>query len=281
MSDCQKCRDMFVEVLYDDLDPENKLIFDSHLQKCEKCASEFSEMETTVKFMDKKARPQMERDFWDGYWDRLAEKKRNEKHSISGFAERRKSLIRLVNLTPRWAYQAAAALVLVVLGIFIGREFFSPAGVTIRQETNIAASDTQTQGIEFVSRARNYFERSKLVLLPLVNFDPETEDPYALNLPLQKQISRDLVSEAKVIKAGLADFRQRRLQELVADLEVILIQIANLETEHDLSAIEFVKHGVESRGILLKINLTEMRQETGRSKKPGRVSTSKKNINKL
>jgi len=50
------------------------------------------------------------------------------------------------------------------------------------------------------------------------------------------------------------------LRLLVSDLEVILLQIANLESEHNLSTIEMVQSGVDRRGILLKINLEEMRQ---------------------
>jgi hypothetical protein len=49
---------------------------------------------------------------------------------------------------------------------------------------------------------------------------------------------------------------QRRLRELVADLETVLLQIANLESGNDLEAVEFVKQGVENRGLLLKINLS-------------------------
>ena len=45
---------------------------------------------------------------------------------------------------------------------------------------------------------------------------------------------------------------------MVSDLEVILMQIANLESDYDLPAIEMVKSGVERRGIFLKINIEEM-----------------------
>jgi len=100
------------------------------------------------------------------------------------------------------------------------------------------------------------------MLLALINFDPETEDPYVLNLPHQQQVSRELVREASFLKQGIADSDQRRLQNLITDLEVILLQIANLESERDFEAIEFVKKGVDSRGIMLQIHVTDFHQST-------------------
>jgi len=122
-------------------------------------------------------------------------------------------------------------------------------------------------GIELVQRTQNYIERSKTMLLAIVNFDQENDDPFTLGLPYQRQVSQELVQEAAWIKSGLADSRERRLQELVTDLEVILLQIANLEAESDLEAIELVKDGVENRGILLKINLADMRRSSGEKNK--------------
>ena len=50
------------------------------------------------------------------------------------------------------------------------------------------------------------------------------------------------------------------LRALIDDLEVILLQIANLEAEHDVPAIELVRSGVDRRGILLKIQVEQMRR---------------------
>jgi len=88
-----------------------------------------------------------------------------------------------------------------------------------------------------------------------------------LNLPYQKQISTELVQEASYLKGELGEYDQERLQSLVADLEMILLQIANLESEYDLRAIDLVKEGVERGGILLKINITDIRQSVKKQKR--------------
>ena len=117
-------------------------------------------------------------------------------------------------------------------------------------------------------RSQDYIERTKLILLALVNFDPSIEDPYALDLPYQKQVSRELVEEASFLKKELAESDQGRLENLVTSLEIILLQIANLESENDLEAIEIVKEGINNRGILMEINLTDLRLAKKPSQKP-------------
>ena len=53
--------------------------------------------------------------------------------------------------------------------------------------------------------------------------------------------------------------QERTHEELIASLEMILLQIANLESENDIEAIEIVKEGVNKQGVLMEINLTDLR----------------------
>ncbi|MCB0306602.1 MAG: hypothetical protein KDI38_22765, partial [Calditrichaeota bacterium] len=86
----------------------------------------------------------------------------------------------------------------------------------------------------------------------------------SIDLTRFRQASQNLIAEAGYLKPALQQTRQQRLGKLVNDLELLLIQIANLEAENDLSAIEVIKSGMDERGILLKINLEEMRQAAPR-----------------
>ncbi|MBN2408127.1 MAG: zf-HC2 domain-containing protein [Candidatus Aminicenantes bacterium] len=266
MKSCKRCRDLLLPALYGELASEDKAFFEDHLASCPVCAAEFRAMTETLKTMSRRVRPEPGQEFWEGYWDRLVrrmEKEDTPAEASSPSAGRR--LGRIFGLSPRWIFQAAAALVLVVLGIFIGRMVFSPRRVPVE----IARQPVRTALDNPVVRARAYIDRSKPVLLALVNHDPASENPYALDLPSQKRISRELVNQAGALKSDLKEPGQRRLRELVGDLEIILLQIANLEAENDLEAVEFVKQGVESGGLLLKINLSEMNSEiSGSGRKP-------------
>ena len=259
MSDCKKCQDLFCDAFYEELNAEQKNFLESHIRVCEGCESEYDEMTSTLKVMEKRARPEPEQSYWNGYWNKLARRMEDEKT----LTPKSESWWSAFTFAPKWAFQTAAALLLVVLGIYLGKMIFSPSAPAVQQARQMPTVTSQAEpDVEFIHRAQNYIERSKLILLALINFDPETEDSYALDLPYQQQVSRELVREASFLKQGIADSDQRRLRDLIADLEVILLQIANLESEHDFEAIELVKKGVDSRGILLQIHVTDFRQST-------------------
>ncbi len=263
MSDCKKCQDLFCEAFYEGLDAEQKNFLETHIAVCEKCESEYAEITSTLKVMEKRARPEPEKAYWNGYWNKLARRMEEEKSLAPKSESWWRDFFRAFTFAPKWALQTAAALVLVVLGLYLGKMIFSPSVRAVQQARQLPAVTSQVESsAEYIQRAQNYIERSKLILLALINFDPETEDPYALNLPYQQQVSRELVREASFLKEGIADPDQRCLQGLITDLEVILLQIANLESESDLEAIELVKKGVDSRGILLQIHVTDFRQST-------------------
>jgi hypothetical protein len=280
MKACKKCRGLLVQALYGELDSKDKTFFEDHLASCPACAGEFKAMTGTLKAMDRKARPDPGQEFWEGYWDRLSRRRQKEDAALetsSRLAGKRFS--RIFGLSPRWVFQAAAALVLIVLGVFIGRTIFPPhqTPIDVAQQT-VPLGPGESDPI---LRARDYFDRSKPVLLALVNYDPASEDSYALDLPQQKRISQELVTRAGALKSDLKEPGQRRLRELVTDLETVLLQIANLETENDLEAVEFVKQGVEGGGLLLKINLSEMSGElsgTGRIQTPEKSPSQKTRI---
>lgn len=258
MNECAKCRGLMAEVLYDDLSPKDGAVFAAHLEACPACASEYEAMTETRKILDARQRRDPGPDYWEGYWDRL-EKRLDAEPAPSARPGRGRAL-RPFAFFPAWAYRAAAAAALLLVGILIGRTLLRPPIPRIARTTPpvIAAAPGVEQASAPVLRARNYFERSKLILLGLVNYDPGASDVHGLDLPLQKRLSRQLVNEAGSLKSDLKAPGEKRLRELVADLETILFQIANLESANDLDAVELVKRGVDEKGIFLKINLTEM-----------------------
>ena len=261
MSDCKKCQALFLQAFYEELDTPKKQFFEDHLLVCERCKSEFKEMESTLNFTGKRVRPEPPKEFWDSYEERLAQ--RIEKEEVLKVESESfwKRLWRPFIFAPRWTFQAAAAIALIVVGVLIGRMIFSPSIPESQQASRQQGLVTpQRPGIELAQRSQGYIERSKLILLALVNFDPATEDPYALDLSLQKQVSSELIQEASVLKKELAESDQEQLQRLIANLEMILLQIANLESDNDFEAIELVKEGINRQGILMQINLSDLRR---------------------
>jgi hypothetical protein len=277
MTECRKAKDRMIEALYGGLDPAEKELFESHLRACPECAAEYSVLGATLEVMARRERPDPGPAFWDGYYGRLENRLDAELASAPAVPPRpspARRFARLFSFAPRWAAQAAAAVVLVAAGILIGRSVLTtPARDPSAGGTAVAVP--APAGDPRLVRAENYIERSKILLLALANFDPARKDSYGLDLPRQKEISRGLVTEAAFLKGDLRSPADRRLRELVSDLEVILLQIANLESENDLESVELVQRGVDERGLLMKINLNDMERED-RAGKPAPAAPVKK-----
>jgi hypothetical protein len=279
MSDCKKYQNMIVDALYEELSSKEQVILEKHLKECALCRKDYEEMAVTLKTMSRRVRPEPEAKFFDGYWGRLAERMDWERAVPPTTFKWWKSLFSKSGIGfPRWAYQAVASILLVAVGIFLGRTFFIPEQMMQQPVTMAKAVSEPDAQVNVSQRAFDYIQRSKLIVLAIANFDPDNQDPYALNLPYQQQVSKELVQEASWLKEELGDRRQRRLQELVSDLEVILLQIANLEEESDMSAIELVQDGVESRGILFKIHLAQFNDGSKAFAEAGRAPDKSKSF---
>lgn len=258
MSECQACQDRMIEALYGELGPAEKECFEGHRQACPECAAAYAALDETLRLMDRRERPDPGPAFWDGYWDRLSRRMVWEATDEG----RRPSLAARIGLAfsrlPRWAYQLAGAAALVLVGVVIGSFLIGPPGRTGKMD---AAARAVASPAGAVVQAGEFIERSKVLLLGLVNFDPATEDAYAFDLGRKKAVSRELLAEVPAIRSGLNDRGQKRLRELVTDLEVILMQIANLGSGQDVEGVELIKQGVDGKGIFLKIDLDRLGRE--------------------
>jgi len=263
MNECKTCRERMAEALYGELGPADKAEFERHLAACPECRADYAALGETLRLMDQRERPDPGPEFWDGYWDRLSRRilwEATEEGPRPSLADR---IGRIFSRLPRWSYQAAGAAALLLVGILIGGRVIGPRRPVA--PVNIAA--TSAPGAAVV-QAGDFIERSKVLLLGLVNYDPATEDAYAFDLDRKKTMSRELAAEAPAIRGALNERGQKTLRGLVSDLEVIMMQIANLESGQDVDGVELIKQGVDSRGIFLKIDLDRMgREARGRTVK--------------
>jgi hypothetical protein len=253
MNDCKACKNQMIEAIYGELGRDAKEKFERHLRACPECASEYSLLGATLKLMDKRELPDPGPAFWDGYWERLCRRRTWEEAGEVARPSFGARFVRAFSRLPRWSYQAAGAAALLLLGILIGGRLFTPPSG--RSGPGPAASAVPAGA---VIQAENFIERSKVLLLGLVNYDPATGDSYALDLERKKTMSQTLASEAPAIRGALNERGQKRLRDLVADLEVIMMQIANLGAGQEVEGIELVKQGVDKREIFLKIDLDRM-----------------------
>lgn len=268
---CKKVRDLFVLALYDELSGPTKKNFRTHLNACPECRLQFEKMQQTLGVMSTRENPDPGADFWDGFWgdvrvkSQKAKPQRVEISIIPKLSSRILPAFRAKVIT-----QFAAALALVICGIFIGRHYFAP-----QKPVEILTADASRMSPELRKQTSTYLEQTNLFLLAISNFDTKNEDPYILDLPRKKGLSKKLAQQAAVLKHGLSQANETRLLTLISDLELILMQLAHLDAENDIPAIEFVQSALDRHAIFLKINLEKIRNK--KSSSPSQKTKKRKN----
>jgi hypothetical protein len=272
MSRCRKIQELFPGSIYGDLDPADEGRLARHLDDCLDCRTEYDAMARALLALGARKRADPGPAFWDGYYDALQKRMVAEGEFAPGqsrpAAAPRRSL-------PRWVLASAGAAGLLAAGILIGR-LTLPRGAEIARTQGAAVVGTEPApavvSADLSDRTSRYLNRSKVILLAISNFDPKTKDVAGLNLAGQRSSSRELVKEASVLKDDLRAARERRLERLVGELELILGQIANLKSETDVPGVEIVKAGVDLKDVLFKINMSEVKKTVPSAKTAPRPS---------
>jgi hypothetical protein len=254
MTECQWFRDQIPAALYHELNGDLRDRFASHRQTCHDCASLFAGMAGTLELMNKRSADEPEEAFWLSYGDRVMERvgtvaPEKKFHRFKLPANRLGSV-------PSWAY-GVAAILLIAVGIYLGRSVFSPTISPVPQPGTASIQPAAGQPDSLTTIVLAYLDRSRNVLLGVINSEEGTYSPALL--AAQQRVSRQLLDRGTVIKAALNRPDQQQVRQLIESLEVILLQLANIEIRPGVPMVELVKAGISKNSILLKINMEEMK----------------------
>ncbi len=268
----EECQDRFAELLYGGLEPDDAAVCREHLRGCDGCAKAFAALESTRSLMDRRVRDEPGEAYWASYWSRI-ESRIGSTAPKSEAASRRPTPI--FRLPSAWL-AGAAAILLVGFGIYLGRNILgtapSPAEVALQPPTALHTSGEDS----LAARTASYLERSKVLLQGIVNQD-DLQGTFG-SVERQRRISRQLIGEAHVLSAALKQPDQQQVRELIADLQIILLQLANIEVEPGTPAIELVKQGVDHKSILLKIRVEELRALSRRTSTQAAADTARTHL---
>jgi hypothetical protein len=258
MTECHRIRNMFVDELYHELDTESRKKLLKHLKTCSSCAAEFHDLSETLGLMNEYRRPLISDTSNDVFLNRL-EQTIDAQEQLD--AATRKKLPFAISLDRTFFRRAASltatAAAALLIGIFLGRTYFPRipglAPVTVVEKAAPARNLEQTPE----ERAVQYIDRAERVLLSVVNADLSEELPYRPSFARQREFSRALLDESTDIRDALEPSTpsQARLMELMDNMEVILMQIAALDTAYTLDDLAFIQSSAERKAVLFKMNL--------------------------
>jgi len=251
---CKQFVSKIVEALYAELTPEIKQEFDAHIATCSNCRTRYKQMQETLNFMSRRKRKEPDKTTWDDSWTVIQRKIESEPPQNEPIPAEKRFKWHPARV-PAWAY-GIAAMFLVVAGIFIGRTFWS-AKTTVQVGGNRSTFSELSAEDSVTTQALVYLGKSKNLLLGVMNVNDESYS--VITLIKQQQISRRLLQQAGYFKNALDKPDQQQLKRLIHDLEIILMQLANIEIKPGVAAVEMVKRGVDQKSILFKINVEEIR----------------------
>jgi len=255
------------EYLRGELTERDRRMFEAHVNICRRCSSELQAIREATELLDTNLRrPNQHRNefYWQQFADKVDRRIELDSEESSETSMIRQILESLVEHRKPFGIGFASALALVMIAFGVWsiwmRNPLSRQSTFEQSEGQAATATVQKASLD--SRAQDYLEQSKVLLIGLMNTDTKTLGASGSFMQREQEISRKLVSESADLTSKLNDPSQRRLKELISDLQLILIQIANLEARHDLPGVEIIKGGIEHNDILFKINLEEIQRTT-------------------
>jgi hypothetical protein len=252
MKDCKNITSKFDLALYGELTKEERKYFEEHLSECEKCADEFNALKETLSIINERKSTEPDEEFMNNFWNEL-----NPKLEKATVIDKIKDILQQIFTgSSRLSYQLAAGFTILLLGIIIGRFLL----IDSPDSNGILIPNTQQNESIIQARAERYIDRSKVLLLGLMNY--ESGDYENINFTREQKVSQELITEAALLKNDMKSSSDLQLRRLINEIEVILMQIANLEEQQDIDGIELIKDGVDRRGIFLKINIRELKNSS-------------------
>lgn len=246
---CKNCQKRLSAYLDQELSPAERSVIEQHISECTDCAQALRDLQMLVD--QATALPQKHAP--DRLWGRIASEL--DQPNVS----------RIHDTVPAWrnwlrrpmpVVQLGFAIAILVVGMLVGRYILPPQSDTLRLQVS-QQSPAELAALNV--RASHYLERSKMLLVGIANLEPHGDE--RIDLSLEKAYSVDLLREADFLQEKLPAGKNERLRRLVAELELVLLEIANLEAESDFEHVDLLKSGIEQTDLLFKINLSGLNEE--------------------
>jgi hypothetical protein len=249
---CKNFNEIVVDALYnyDELSEQDKRLFHAHLTTCPACAGEYEEMAGVLALMDQRQKPEMGEEYWDSYYPRLLEKikeseekeKNKVKNKIWLWLKKWWENFRFDIQRLRWVLYPAAALLLVVLGIAIGRYVYLPSVPGEGEELISSALSSQRKISPVLAE---HFENLRPMLIDCANYNAREAGSGEDFVLIDKKTLKELALQNLLLKRIAARGNDVVLTRLLEELELILLELSNAEpaeSNSDIAGNETIGH---------------------------------------
>lgn len=160
------------------------------------------------------------------------------------------------------AMGAAAVVVIAVVSVAILR-IGTPAVPTSDRLPSAASNH-----LEAGDRLDRLIDRATPLLMAVSNRSGDAE-LHAINISSEQRLANDLANESRALREMANGSLTRRDRRLIAELEVVLMQVANTDPSAGSTEIAMLRETIEDRQLLFEFALRDLR-ETAASPRPER-----------
>ena len=249
MKACRRWRDHLIEAVAGELTAAKRADLDRHLATCPRCSAQLAGFEATAERFAA-ALPNPRSAGGIDTWRHIAPE-------IEAIDRRRRTTRRggpgLGGLRLDYPAAASSAAGLLLLGLALGFLVRAPDG-------SPKPSPVGAQQVEVELGFARFLERSTPLLLAIANRRVGGAELASFDPAAERLLADRLAVEAADLAAELDEQGLRRQADLLSDLEVVFLQLANLPEQQYSNGLAMVQATLESRALLFQLSVEEMRR---------------------
>jgi hypothetical protein len=229
MMHCREFEEIFITQIYGKSVPSQMDALRSHIKDCPGCAREYERiLHTCSRFERKEDVPAPD---WEKSW----------KVVLEGATKRKRVRVRYTTY-PRLAFAGAAMIVVFILGLFAGRQFFFPKTQERKDDVRWVANRDLSLD--------TYAERIDVVLINFLNRSHGMDrEEFA---EFEKKVIADMLDQTRLLKNFHSQEKDPQLIILLNEIECILMSISNLRSD-DLESAEQLDQFILQRELNQKL----------------------------
>jgi len=255
---------LMVSAIYGEATAEELEVLQAALAKSEKLRSEYEDMQSTLELVDNSiALPDPGEEYWDNTWDRFRDS------LVEQEIQHTEKVAHISAWSQFWkpALQIATVAAMLVIGIFIGRQFtVVPKSEPIAQtqfkeipETNymsepVEANIRRERDNYFQTVANNSLQQSSEVITGFMKLHPveageESLVEWIQNSEVELETLRQNIS---ILRSAQQDGSIKEIEPILQELELLLDEIATIRSLNpsDMAfEVQFLQNGIARRNL--------------------------------
>jgi len=242
-------RELLILYLAGELEPEERTALEKRLSGDAALRGELEALHNALRLVSDSAPSEPPEAYWRTFWTRLQPKlqRKNLWQRLSGWLVPKHGLRLATGLGT-----LAAMLIVALLILYQVMVPQAPEPVITRTEVRIQ----RTEGY-FALAADDHLERSRLLLQEMVNIasnGPPNEEALLDN----RRRGEELLSQNRTYRLVALRNNDEKLAALLDELEMVLMDIANIDPHVAQEALTGLQHRIEMKDLLARMNIVNL-----------------------